>query len=395
MTLLESALDQLAHSQKKHVKTWLLAILLVTAVLSFGITKLRLESNLANEMPQDLPIFQLNDRLADEFGGQDTVLLVVELDDQDNALNSIKDIRDPRILTFLSNLQTELQKESLVDETFSAATIAQPFPGQTIQDVIALGKIVPDLDAFYNPAYTKTIVFIRADVGGGEDKVLALENLIQQRVNDVERPPGISLFVTGNPSIQKLIFSFLTSDAAYTLSLTVTAIFLLLLILERSITKSMLVMVPTLLGVFWAMGLMGWFDIPLSIATVGLGAILVGLGVEYGVFMVTRYKEQRELGKSQSESLYIAVPGVGTAIMGSGLTTVAGFGALSFSFFPMMQHLGQSLALGILCSLSAALFAAPVVILLEEELEYRWTHSQWAKLEKKAQQLALKGFERP
>ena len=71
---------------------------------------------------------------------------------------------------------------------------------------------------------------------------------------------------------------------------------------------------------------------------------------------------------------------IGTAVIGSGLTTIVGFGVLSFASVPMIQHLGQTLALGIAYCLLAALFVNPVFILLEEDYEYWNTNRKLEKL---------------
>jgi len=103
---------------------------------------------------------------------------------------------------------------------------------------------------------------------------------------------------------------------------------------------------------------------------VSIGAMILGLGVEYGTFLVTRYKEERK-SKNQLNSLQIAVSGVGSSIIGSGLTTIVGFLALTLSIMPMMRDLGLTLALGIGFCLIIAVFANPSMIILEENFE-KW-----------------------
>jgi hypothetical protein len=145
----------------------------------------------------------------------------------------------------------------------------------------------------------------------------------------------------------------------------------------------MLVFVPLMLGLIWTIGTMGWVGLKLSIITVGLGAMILGLGVEYGIFMLTRYYEERETGKNQEEALKASVPGVGFAIFGSGVTTIIGFLALTLSVMPMLKHLGLSLAIGITYSLMAALVVAPLIILYEEDYEYWKAERAHQKLSEK------------
>jgi predicted RND superfamily exporter protein len=72
--------------------------------------------------------------------------------------------------------------------------------------------------------------------------------------------------------------------------------------------------------------------------------------------------------------------------MGSGLTTIVGFAVLSLSIMPVLQHLGQSLALGIFFCLLAAIFVEPCLIILSEKLYYKHTkykHNKYSEELKK------------
>jgi len=143
-------------------------------------------------------------------------------------------------------------------------------------------------------------------------------------------------------------------------------ILILLILIKRSFTRGVLVFTPLVFGLTWTLGLMGWFNIPLSVATVGIGAMILGLGTEYGIFLVERYEEEREKGKNQKDALITALPSVGSGIIGSGTTTIVGFLALLLASMPMIQHLGETLALGIFCILFATIVISPALILLEE-----------------------------
>jgi len=99
--------------------------------------------------------------------------------------------------------------------------------------------------------------------------------------------------------------------------------------------------------------------------------MILGLGVEYGVFIVRRYHEQREKGMGQMESLNATIPGVGLAIFGSASTTTIAFLALLLASMPMIQRMGTSLALGIVYSFIGAVVVNPAFIIIEENYKER------------------------
>ena len=380
MSFLETFLERVAILQKKHAIAVLIIILVATLFIGYGITKIQMESDINKEMPQELPIYKLNNKITDTFGGQDTTILLLTLDDSIDYKDAPKDIRDPSIINYLKILQVELEKESMIEGVTSIATYTSNIDFKNLNQVQTFLKAAPALGSFFSKDYKTTIMFVTADVGSSDEKVHALSKLINDKIDGLSIPSGLKIMQTGTPQLRITIFSLLASDAMFTLVLAAAIILLLLFIMERSFTKGLLVFSPLMFGLIWTMGTMGWLGIKLSIATVGLGAMILGLGVEYGTFILTRYKEERDKEKNQLDSLKVAVPGVGSAILGSGATTIIGFLALTLSVMPMLQHLGVSLALGIFYSLFAAVFVSPIIIILEEQFEYYYTHRKHEKI---------------
>jgi len=235
------------------------------------------------------------------------------------------------------------------------------------------------------------LMYVTADLGSGEEKILSFNRFIDEQISYTPHPPGIKFRVTGSPILRVTIFDLLKRDAVFTLIVAAILILLLLFVMQRSFTHGFLIFIPLSLGLIWTMGTLGWLGITLSIATVGLSSMILGLGVEYGVFVVSRYKEERAKKISQLDSMKTTVHGIGTAVIGSGLTTMVGFGVLSFTTMPMIQHFGQTLALGIAYCLLAALFANPVMILLEEDYEYWNTHRKFEKYSTKKEKHEERG----
>ena len=373
MGFLETMLERVARFQKKFALPIILCVIVITILLGIGIKDFSLQTDLTKEMPQDIPIFKLNDKISDTFGGQDTVILLFQIEDSLDK-RSITDIRHPYVIQSLIVLEDLLNKESSIDSVTSAAS---SFRGQyfiTTDDVRNILESKQSAQAFFSKDYKATLMYVRADVGSSETKIKSLAKIVEDNLDTVPGIPGVKVTLTGNPPMRAVIGSLLSHDAFYTLSLAALIILLLLFVMEKSITKGFLIFAPLLIGLIWTLGTMGWLGIPLSIATAGLGAMILGLGVEYAVFMLTRYKEERDKGNNQEQSLLVAVPSIGGAIFGSGTTTIVGFLALTLSTLPMLQKLGLSLALGITFTLISAIFVAPAIILLEEDFEYWYTH---------------------
>lgn len=387
MNIIENALKELAEVQKKHNYYILVAVILITIFMVIGASKLQMQTDMSKEMPQDLPIFKLNDRITDKFGGQDTILVVLQVDDTSNSKEAITDLRDPKVITYLQELESSLTKETSIDGAYSVATYMEGYPINTKEQVITFIKNVPQTSSFYSKDYKVTAMYITTDLGTSEDRIISTTELINDKINSLSKPPGVKVMITGNAPMRVTLLEILKKDALFTLLLAALIILVILFITEKSIPKGLIVFTPLFFGVIWTVGTMGWVGLKLSVATVGIGAMILGLGVEYGVFMLSRYKEEREKGKSQLDTLKISVPSVGIGILGSATTTIVGFLALTLSVMPMLQHLGLSLALGIFYCLLAALFIEPVFIIKMEEWEYHFAnrlHDKFAKMKESA-----------
>jgi len=368
---LESGLKKLAYFQKKYAIMIFILVLLITAFLSVGLTKIAVESDIEKGMPQDLPIFKIDKKISDKFGGQDIILVVVQLDYDSDVSNVPIDIRDPKIMKFLTELEKNLQDEDMIDSVQSVGSIFNQFgEPQSLEQVKSVLEMVPDSNMFFNKDYSITLLIISSDIGSSEEKVKELNDLILENIEHSQKPAGIKTSITGIYPMMATLMELIVHDAVFTLLIAAIIIFILLIVMEKSFTKAILIFFPLILGIIWTLGTMGWLNIKLSIATVSIGAMILGLGVEYGTFLVTRYKEERK-SKDQLNSLQIAVSGVGSSIIGSGLTTIVGFLALTLSIMPMMRDLGLTLALGIGFCLIIAVFANPSMIILEENFE-KW-----------------------
>jgi len=399
---LERGLTKLAAFQCRHYKKVIVATLVLTVFLGYGATGLRFQGDLEKEMPQDLPVFVLQDKIASEFRGEEYLVVAVCLDRETGAKDLPHDIRDPRVVASVVELHERLEAESSIEKVVSVAPL---FQGE--------GGVPPDLEgvkkrlasasgsgaeSFFNDDFSIMLVYVSPLAGLSEEKVRAVTEMIQNDVDAITKPAGVKYKITGVAPLIIELLRLMREDMKFTTAVAAAIIFGLLALLERSFSKGFLVFLPLIFGITWTFGTMGFLGIPISISTVMIGAVIIGLGVEYGIFMVSRYYEERwgkrgrgrkegkerkeekegkerkegkegKAGKSSREALRVAVTNIGASTFGSAATTIAAFLALTLSVMPMIQHLGQSLALGIFFCWIAAVLVNPCFIVFEERLE--------------------------
>ena len=132
------------------------------------------------------------------------------------------------------------------------------------------------------------------------------------------------------------------------LAVTSALVLALLLLLFRNLRRVMLVLVPVVTGVICTLGAMGLFGMEFNIFNIAATILIIGLCVDYGIFMVCRITEGSDRIANR-------------AVLVSGLTTLAGLGALALARHPSMHSIGITVLLGIGTGIPAALLVIPAL----------------------------------
>ncbi len=125
---------------------------------------------------------------------------------------------------------------------------------------------------------------------------------------------------------------------------------LLVTLLFRQPKKILCALLPVVSGLLFMFGVMGWWGLEFNLFNVVATILIIGLGVDYGIFMVCKLSEGYDHDTDR-------------AILVSGLTTIAGFGALVLAGHPALHSIGVTVLLGISAAIPAALFVIPAIYL--------------------------------
>ena len=367
---IEKALTHLAYFQCRHYKKIIVVALIITVFFGYGLTKLCFEGDIEKEMPEDLPVFALQDKITSKFRGAELMIIAVCIDKETTAKNIVTDIRDPSVIASVVDLDKRLKDESSIDKVQSIAPLFQQGVPEDIAGVEEVLAAYPGSESFFNREFDIMLMHVSPTAGLSEEKVKEATGIIQNDVDAITKPVGVTYKIAGTAPMIVELLKLMKEDMIFTTLFAAIVIFILLGLLQRSFTKGFLVFLPLIFALIWTFGSMGLLGIPISISTAMLGAIILGLGVEYGIFMVSRYYEERER-HAPPEALKIAVSNIGASTFGSAATTTAAFLALTLSLMPMIQHLGQTLALAIIFCWLAAAVVNPCFVIFEERIEAR------------------------
>ena len=119
---------------------------------------------------------------------------------------------------------------------------------------------------------------------------------------------------------------------------------------------------PIFIMIVWLYALVDFFGYGLNMVTVSIAAISLGVGVDYVIHPIERYREEIEDGKSQLDSVAVVGGASGLALFGSALSDFAGFMVINQSKMGFFSTFGLFCAIMIILSLIASMIVAPALI---------------------------------
>ena len=137
---------------------------------------------------------------------------------------------------------------------------------------------------------------------------------------------------------------------------------LLLYFEYRRLDDTILSLVPLMIGLVWMFGAMVAFDISMNFFSIFVSTMIIGIGVDYGIHLVHRYREHE--GEPASEVL-VNLRETGRAVVLAALSTTVGFGSLALSHFPAVRSLGVVAILGSLATSLVAITFLPALFALK------------------------------
>jgi hypothetical protein len=154
------------------------------------------------------------------------------------------------------------------------------------------------------------------------------------------------------------------------LSIAFVGVFLALRL--RSLTRSLLSLVPVLIAVGLA-SLVAWaFGWQLSPITAVGGPLVVAACTEFTSLILLRFVEERGRGETPRGAVDVAAARTGRAFIVSGLTAIAGVAVLSFSSLPILRDFGRIVAMNVAIALLSALVVLPPMLVWADDEKRGW-----------------------
>ena len=198
-----------------------------------------------------------------------------------------------------------------------------------------------------------------------QNVVAATERSLQPKMENLQEHISISkVGLTGSPFTRKAQLSASTRTLYTSLPIALVAAIILLTLTMRSAKYAVITVIPIILVVAWLYGIMYISGFALNFVTAMIGAISVGIGIDYSIHMTERFREELRRNPNTMDAIKMTARGTGVALVASAASSVVGFAILGFAPMPMFAAYGQLTAVMIFLALIASLIVLPCLFMV-------------------------------
>lgn len=169
--------------------------------------------------------------------------------------------------------------------------------------------------------------------------------------------------LTGVSVIYSNLLQSLFGSLFGSMSIVFVSIFLMFLILFKSLNLALLGMVPNFLSAGAVIGTIGLLGIPLDVMTVTVAAVSVGMGVDNTIHYIFRFKKEYSATNNYLTASKNTHTTVGKALLYTSLTIIFGFLSLTISNFNPTVYFGLFTALAMIMAIISSLVLLPALLI--------------------------------
>jgi len=344
--------------KKKSLTIIITGLIVVISIL--GMQKVWINSSFLDKFEKDSDIVLTDKFINKNFGGTSMLSLVLESDKKDVFKNA-------EALRLVDELQNDVESLDIVGNSFSLTDYLKRMNKVMNADDEAF-NIIPDsreLIAQYLLLYEMSgdpenlwkvtdyefrkmniTVQIKSDNSKETNRVI---NRIEQ-YRDKFADKDIEMNYAGS-GYKALVFTDLILEGQVaSLLMSLIIVFVLLSFMFKNIRAGLIGSVPIVITSLISFGVMGLLNIPLSTTTALMSSIAIGIGIDYAVHFIDRYKINLSKTKDMKLSIGKTMHHSGRAIMFNAVVVIAGFMVLLFSVFPPNRVLGALVSLNMFTS---------------------------------------------
>ena len=345
---------------------------LIIAISIFGTSKVWINSSFLDKFEKNSDIVLTDQFINENFGGTSTLNLVLE--------SSEKDIfKNPAMLEIVDKMQTDVESIEIVGSSFGLTDYLLrmnkvmhaddesyniiPETSDLIAQYLLLYEMSGDPENLWQVTdfdYQKLNVTFQLKSDDSKSINMAMDRIESYR--DQFKEHNIDMNFAGS-GYKALVFTDLILKgqiASLLMSLVIVAV--LLSFMFKNVVAGLTGTVPIIITAAISFGVMGLLGIPLSTTTALMSSISIGIGIDYAVHFIDRYRENTRKTKDMELAIQRTMHHSGRAIVFNAMVVIAGFMVMLFSVFPPNRELGFLVSLNMFTSFVGTITVMVLII---------------------------------
>jgi len=368
--LLSRILVQLGKFVFHHRRTVIVGFVMAMIIALIGIPYVELDSNPLNYYSPESSVRIVNTIIDENFGGSTSMSVVVE-----------GDIKSPEVLMQIDEIQTFLNEQEGVGYTLAITDFVK-LMNQSMNNGDPAYYTIPDsrelisqylllyswessdgyLDSYVDYEYQVAQIVVRMntmDVYEMIDIQTDLNSFMDANITVANQPKSEGYAVLlGN------LMPMMVKGQTRSLILSVFMAALVTGLVFRSFSAALISAMPLAFAIAGVFGLMGYMGVYLNTATSMLSSIMIGIGIDYTIHFLFRFRTEIRHGLSDEEAIIKTLSTTGQGIIINGFSVMMGFAVCMLSTFIPIYFFGWLIAVSIFMCLIAALTLLPLVLIL-------------------------------
>ncbi|NQV16269.1 RND family transporter [bacterium] len=351
---------------------WIIIVgfIIITIIALMGIPSVELDSNPLNYYSPESNVRVVNSIIDENFGGSTTMSVVIE-----------GDIKAPKILNQIELIQAYLEDRDGVGYTLAITDFIKlmnqslnggdhayyriPESRELVSQFLLLYSMESSdgyLDSYVDYEYHMAQIVVHMntlDVYHMVDIQRELNEFLNDniRVDNKPKSEGYAVLL-GN------LMPMMVKGQTRSLILSVILAALVTGLVFRSLAAALISAMPLAFAIAGVFGLMGYMGIYLNTATSMLSSIMIGIGIDYTIHFLFRFRTEIRHGLSDHEAIVKSLSTTGQGIIINGFSVMMGFAVCMLSTFIPIYFFGWLISVSIFMCLIAALTLLPVVLIL-------------------------------
>ena len=318
------------------------ALLLAPAYYGYSKTNDEVYYDMGQCLPDDMAFVKANEKLSEEFGVASTHMILISAD------TPAKDVRE---------MLAEMEQVDGVAYAIGLESVV----GSRIPE-----EMLPDEVTSILKSDKWELLLVNSEYHAASDAV----NAQIDSLNAILKKYDPNAMLIGEAPCMKDMIETTDHDFDVVNAVSIVAIFLIIMLVEKSLSLPFILIVVIELAIFINLGIPHYagqslpFIAPICISTIQLGAT-----VDYAILMTTRYKSERIRGSDKREAVRIALTTSIPSIIVSGMGLFAAtFGVAVYSDIDIIASMCSLMARGAVVSMLCVIFILPALLLLCDKL---------------------------